>query len=504
MPVYRQREGSIQDQFQRSRAKLQVFGGGFANGKTTTLVVKCLKLARDYPGSNGLIARSTYPKLNDTIRREFLKWIPASWVRRKPTQDDNTLIMVNGTTVNFRYIAQRGKNTEGGETTSNLLSATYDWIAVDQVEDPEITYKDLMDLLGRLRGQTAYHPEQGQDDKTMPSTGPRWAMLALNPTRGWFFKKIIQPYQIWKTRGIYTDDLMIDTDTNMPIMELYEGSTYTNKENLPADYIKTLEASYKGQQKKRFLLGEWGAFEGLVHPSFDNVIHMASEEEIRDYLIDCKLRHVRLRPWEMYDFGLTAPSCYMLGSIDEWGRCVILDGYYVPNFDYEDQIVEIKKIRARYVEYFKYDDAEIISDPAIFKRVVVGKRDTGDTVAQLLSAKRTNGLVFKPGNNSVAPGIAKINAYLHAYPHIPHAFTGKTPGPLLYICDKLTWFETEIADYRWRKNPQGNLVDEPIDDHDHAMTAVKYGLSKRPEPSEIIIPSEKLPPKWAKWQEMAD
>jgi hypothetical protein len=47
-------------------------GGGFGNGKTTAGVVKALELAKDYPGSNGLIARSTFPKLNDTIRKEFL------------------------------------------------------------------------------------------------------------------------------------------------------------------------------------------------------------------------------------------------------------------------------------------------------------------------------------------------------------------------------------------------------------------------------------------------
>jgi hypothetical protein len=36
------------------------------------VLVKALQLAKDYPGSNGLIARSTFPKLNDTIRKEFL------------------------------------------------------------------------------------------------------------------------------------------------------------------------------------------------------------------------------------------------------------------------------------------------------------------------------------------------------------------------------------------------------------------------------------------------
>ena len=42
MPNYRLEEGSAQHAFQQSRAKVQIFGGGFANGKTTGLVIKSL------------------------------------------------------------------------------------------------------------------------------------------------------------------------------------------------------------------------------------------------------------------------------------------------------------------------------------------------------------------------------------------------------------------------------------------------------------------------------
>ena len=72
MPNYRLEQGSIQWQFNRSRAKMQIMGGAFGNGKTTALVIKALQLVKDYPGCNGLLARETYPKLNDTLRKEFL------------------------------------------------------------------------------------------------------------------------------------------------------------------------------------------------------------------------------------------------------------------------------------------------------------------------------------------------------------------------------------------------------------------------------------------------
>ena len=138
MKAYNLEEDSVQWNFWHSRAKIQGMTGSFANGKSTALIVgKALKLIREYPGCTGLMARATYPKLNDTLRKDFLMWCPPHWITKRPTQDDNSCYFTNKSAVHFRYIAQRGKMSEDGTTTSNLLSATYDWIIVDQIEDPE-------------------------------------------------------------------------------------------------------------------------------------------------------------------------------------------------------------------------------------------------------------------------------------------------------------------------------------------------------------------------------
>ena len=60
----------------------------------------------------------------------------------------------------------------------------------------------------------------------------------------------------------------------MPIIELCESDTYANKANLKPDFIATLETTYKGQMRERYLLGKWAAFEGLVHPEFDTARHV--------------------------------------------------------------------------------------------------------------------------------------------------------------------------------------------------------------------------------------
>lgn len=502
MPNYRLERGSLQWGFNQSRQKIQIFGGGYANGKTTALVIKALQLVKDYPGCNGLLARETYPKLNDTLRKEFLKWCPSHWIKRRPTQDDNTCYFNNGSMVNFRYISQRGKSRDDGSSSSNLLSATYDWIGVDQIEDPGIVHKDLLDLMGRLRGSTPYRPD-GPEDRSMPSTGPRWIMLTANPSPNWFFKEVVQPYLIWKKSGTKNSKLIVDEETGVPILDLFEGSTYTNKANLAPDYIKTLESLYRGQMRKRFLEGKWAAYEGLVYGTYQRDVNMITRDQAMEHIQDCLNRHVKLKVVEAYDFGLVSPSCYMVAVVDDWGRVIIIDGYYEPNFHYTMQPAAIEEIREKYTHFgFRFKDA-IEADPAIFKKTVIaGLKDTGDTIAKIY--RDDYALHMRPASNDILQGIAKVNGYLNGTKDTPHLLTKEAPSTLLYVVDDLEWFETEITSYYWQRNPAGQSIDIPQEHNDHAMDTTKYLLSHLPQASKIQVPASALPPGWMFWHEAVD
>lgn len=499
MPVYKLKEGSTQWKFHQSVAPIQIFGGAFANGKSTALIAKAIRLIESYPGSTGLMARATYPKLDGTLRKDFLRWCPANWIKRAPTKDDNTAIMKNGTTVQFRYIAQRGKNAEDGSTTSNLLSATYDWIIVDQIEDPEIQYKDFLDLLGRMRGQTPYRPK-GEEDPRMPSTGPRFFMIGLNPSQNWTYREVIQPVIMFRDKGIRSDKLIVDPDTKVPMVELFESDTYANADNLPADYLRVLEATYRGQMRDRYLLGKWAAFEGLVYPAFDSNKHFLTRKQANDYLLDCKRRHVRLEVLEGYDYGQVSPTCYLFSFVDDYGRVIVLDGFHKPEFPYDLHAGAIKEIRARYAGMLDVKDP-IQADPAIFRRQVIAKQDTGQTLARLLSDM---GLKLRPGQNDMLPGIAKVGGYLNDKPGVKHLVTEEEPSPLLYFVDDLAFIQEEFGSYYWKRNPQGNHIDEPVDHNDHSPDTVKYMLSRLPEPSKIILPSHRVVPKWKFWYEVSN
>jgi len=496
MPTYNMDKDGLAYRFNKSRAKIQVYGGAFGNGKTAALSIKAIQVADDYPGANMLLARETFPKLNDTLRKEFYKWIPKSIVRRWPSKDDNTLYLHNGTTINFRYVAQRGKTAEDGQTTSNLLSATYDLIGIDQIEDPGIVEKDFFDLMGRLRGTTPYRGTAND----MPPTGPRWLIVTCNPTSNWFYRRVIKPLHLYLAKGTVTEHLMYDRRRNMPIIELFEGSTYENIDNLPADFIEGIEDTFTGQMRDRFLLGKWASYEGLVYPNFKEELHMLPREFILTYLDKLRSagRH-KITALEGYDFGMAVPSCYLLSFVDEYGRVFVVDGFYKKEMSFEDQAREIRKIRAKYVGLIDIE-APICADPDLFRRKVMpGYKSLGTTIAQKYEGDYS--IKMRPSDNSINSGIAKVSAYLNTYSNMPR-LDKDSKSSLIYFCDELTFIPEEFGNYFWKKNPQGEEEDRPIDRNDHALDTIKYMLSFRPKPGDIIQVNRTKAPAWMFWHEV--
>lgn len=484
---YRLTKNSLHDKFLHCRAKIQFMGGGFGNGKTAAAVSKALIIAKDYPGANILIARSTYPKLNDTIRKALIDdWCPKDWIKRRPTKDDNTLILKNDTHINFRYVAQRGKSSEDGTTTSNLLSANYDLVVVDQIEDPEIGYKDFTDLMGRLRGSARYIG----DDPTMPHTGPRWMLLTANPSMNWVYQKLVKPVYEYRKSGKIGEDLIINPLTGEPWIELFEGSTYENKLNLDPDYIQGLEATYKGQQRERYLMGGWAAYEGLVYPTFEPSVHIIPHAEMMTHLRNRSDELYRnfltnLRPRAGYDYGLSSPACYLQGVMDpESGILFVYDGFYDKELQIAVQADYIHGLRLEHrslhtgSERRNFAYPPVYADPQIFKRTGAGQK----TISGLFS---DYGIPMFRGANDITTGIAKITELLGVDEYLDNPFTGTEHSPHVFFSDKLAFLTDEFASYYWKRNPFGAFIEEPVDKDDHGLDAFKYLITDYPQLEEL-------------------
>src|SRR5262245_25204390 len=492
-------ENSVHERFLASRASIQLFGGGFGNGKTAAMCVKAIRLIDEYPGCNGLIARATYPKLHDTIRKEFKKWCPPSQIIAFPESknSDNTAKFKNGSLCNFRYIAQQGKTLE--QSTSNQLSATYDWIIVDQIEDPEITEKDFYDLLGRLRGNAIYRGL----DPTMPKSGPQFLMLSCNPSAGWVYKRIVRPLKMYQERGIITDDLLCERDLQQrpilvdgkPILmiELFEAPTHANYRNLSAKYIRNLESTYKGQMRDRYLLGEWASYEGLVYPQWNDLVHVIKHGDMLNYLDDL-VRYRNYKPnWvEGYDFGIAAPSCYLLAFVDPDYKVHIVAGFYQKEYDVKEQAKFINETRAHY----GVPDDYIYADPSIFRRFRATAGTVGKSTPDLLW---DHGKIrVRRGNSDILNGILKVQSYLGIQEQLRNPYTTDTNSPMLFVSDELQFVPEEMAAYMWKRDPHDTPLDEPKDENDHACDTIKYMLSDAPDVGEIIRAMEDVPARM-KW-----
>lgn len=470
---YRLLEGTAADGFQSSRAKVQLMAGAFANGKTTALCIKALKIAQAYPSCNMLLARSTYPKLNDTLRKEFVKWCPPVWIKRNLSSKDNMIELTNGSIINFRYIAQQGTKNEA--STSNLLSANFDFIGVDQIEDPEITHKDFLDLLGRLRGSAEY----AGSDTSMPSSGPRWFCITANPTRNWVYHKLVKPLELYHRSSKVTPDLLIDKASGELLIEIFNGSTYENAENLPADYLATLESTYTGIMKERFIDGKWGGYDGLVYPEYDDSEHGLEEEELMQILWDTRASGFEPVWYEAYDHGLSEPSCYELAFTDKLGRIFVVDGFYAREQPYDVSADRIKMIRAKW----GCNGTNIFADPAIFNRHTSGKGGVvGERVVDLFAKEDIR---MQRGNNDIGNGIVKVQQLLRIRQFQPHPITRNNSSPSLFVNRNLEWFGDEIGNYHWLKDKSGEHLDVPSDKDNHAMDTTRYLVTDRPAPAGI-------------------
>ena len=462
-------EGSPQDKLFRSTAPIQIGAGGYGWGKTSVLCVKCIQIMRDYPNCFGAILRNTESNLGTTTYKEFLKWCPKDLIAKYPSKTDKTLVFKNGSSVLFSYIKM---NVRGDSKTMNLLSASFDFIFIDQLEDPEFNYDLFCDLQGRLRGTAKY---VGNEDKP---TYCNFMMCTTNPTQNWVNTKLVRPLKTWQQTGTVGEFLLKDeklyaeTGEVKPIIDLIEGTTYDNADHLPDGFIARLENIYKGARRRKYMLGEWDVGENLVYDMFSYQNNVVEAEQMRDHLADVKRDYVPV--WcEGFDYGVAKPSCYLLAFIDECGVYNFVDGFYKAELSVREQAAMIKEIRERYGVHNDF----VIADPSLFRRNRADINTVADEFARW-------DILLQRGNNNIQGGIARCGAMLQMSIR-KNPYTGASMSPAVIISSDLQFMIDEIVNYRWKQGRDG-VMDVPNDKDDHAMDAMKYILTYDEEKAKMV------------------
>jgi len=200
-------------------------------------------------------------------------------------------------------------------------------------------------------------------------------------------------------------------------------SNYLDNPFLGEDYVKIL-TDLKNQDEnayKIFTLGEWGNTEGLIYKNYNLVDEMPKGDFETFYGLD---------------FGYNVPTALIEIKIKD--KEVYIDELlYKTGLTNSDVIEELKKLNID-----KHN--EIFADCA--------------EPARIEEICREGGFNAMPSDKSVKTGIDFVKKFR------------------LHITKKSDNVIKEIKSYSWKKNKDGNFLDEPIKFNDHLLDALRYGL----------------------------
>ena len=209
-------------------------------------------------------------------------------------------------------------------------------------------------------------------------------------------------------------------------------TTYMCNEWLDAADLKVFEDMKKNNPRRYQVagLGNWGIVEGLVYENWKEQSY--TQEDVENLITVCGL-----------DFGYTNdPSAFFVGFLDKQNKKL-----YVWDEMYKKGLSNQKIY-------------EEISGMGYAKESITGDSAEPKSIDELrnLGLRRIKGA--KKGKDSVNNGIQWIQSLE------------------IIIHPRCTNFLTEISNYTWDADKFGKRINVPIDDFNHLMDAMRYGLEK--------------------------
>ena len=199
-------------------------------------------------------------------------------------------------------------------------------------------------------------------------------------------------------------------------------TTYKDNGFLDKEYVQTLENLINEDEAyyRVYALGEFVSLKGMIYSNYEII------SEIPDHFDEV-----------IYglDFGYNNPTALIkIGILDE--RLYILDEMYERGLTNADLIDQLRRI-------VESTNSSIYADSAEPNRI---------------EEIRRAGFNIYPANKSVKDGIDFVKRHR------------------LYIHASCTNVIKEIESYKWKKDKDGNVLEEPIKFMDHAMDAIRYAI----------------------------
>jgi len=196
---------------------------------------------------------------------------------------------------------------------------------------------------------------------------------------------------------------------------------------------------HTGVFRRRFVLGEWCAADGLIYDSFDEEKHTYTE--LPKTVSDAR-RYIAI------DYGTTNPMCF-LEIIDDGDTARVNSEYY-----YSSKEKGKQKTDAQYAKDF----VEFAGNPDDVLYVILDP-----SAASFKVELRNRGYRVKDADNDVRNGISKVSTMFAL-------------GKLL-INKKCSYLINELLGYIWDAKAANNGLEKPVKQNDHACDALRYGVA---------------------------
>jgi hypothetical protein len=427
-----------QQNFVFNSHRASAFVGGLGSGKTYALNARGLVLAQQpkvgFWGPRGCLAAINYPVLKDVVLPQFLEMVDGTGLLLDYKKNEKKALLVP---YNDQGVPDRRLVKKDGTGASEVLFRSLDqpnwmrglelsWFGID--EGRHIDGDAWNVLYGRLRQKGYKHA--GFVCST--PNGFDWMWTKFHP----------------------------DSNKRVQDAEWYGAPTFDNTNNLPAEYIDSLLATYEGRFLRQEVYGEFvGVVDGAVFFEWDMRKHVVPGLE---YNPDLPL-------YSFWDFGMGDLGVVVFGQID-WVRVkpvgataevevpflTILDSLESTDRTSEEWAKEFKRFsRAHYGREPQLN----ICDPAGRQRNV----STGRTIVQDLAAYGVN----------VAPAPKKPIDYAI------RILNNMMAGDRVKVSDRADRVAAAFASHKWPVDSSGTRTGaNPVHDWtSHFCDAVRYGVT---------------------------
>ena len=419
--------------FWNFRGRYRVIKGSRASKKSKTTALWFIWGIMKWKDANLLVIRKSYRSLKDSCYTEL------KWAINKLGVDDWFYCKENPLEITYKPTGQkiyfRGLDDPMKVTSITVETGTLCWMWIEEAY--EIMNEDDFNMLDEsIRGNVS-----GDLFKQITFTFNPWNERHWMKHR--FFDEII---------GYDKENNPIYKERSTPISEdgniLAITTNYMCNEWLDKGDKQLFEAMKKNNPRRYAVagLGGWGIVDGLIYEnwreeSFELITKKEFNElsklerESRKYVIRDNVKTV-----SGLDFGYTNdPSAFFIGFLDiENKKLYVWDEFY-------EKGLSNRKIFEK-ITSMGYSKERITGDSAEPKSI--------DELSSLgLHIKGA-----KKGKDSIKNGIQWIQD-LEVIVH-----------------PRCNNFLTEISNYTWSKDKFGKALNVPIDDFNHLMDAMRYGL----------------------------